>query len=138
MHSSFCSRYRKTVVFTLLFLTYIPSAFAVATLLFTQFKILLYLLWAAGDDNETQSKGVVVILWPVAEIAVKHLKRQELIRETQKKWLRGFPTRACAFHFCVSDTTFFQTLTLVFAAMLTKSLLPRIKFHVGMLRYFYR
>jgi len=98
-----------------------------------RFKILLYLLWAAGDDNETQSKGVVVILWPVAEIAVKHLKRQELIRETQKKWLRGFPTRACAFHFCVSDTTFFQTLTLVFAAMLTKSLLPRIKFHVGQL-----
>jgi len=96
-----------------------------------RFKMLLYLLWAAGDDNETQSKGVVAIIWPVADVAVKHLKRKELIRETQKKWIRGLPTRACAFHFCVPDTAFFHTLKTVFTMMLMKRLRSRIKFHVG-------
>ena len=108
-----------------------------STVLFLQFKMLLYLLWAAGDDNETQSKGVVAIIWPVADVAVKHLKRKELIRETQKKWIRGLPTRACAFHFCVPDTAFFHTLKTVFTMMLMKRLRSRIKFHVGMLSYFY-
>jgi len=94
-------------------------------------KILYYLLWVAGEDLETQLKGIVVIIWPVADIAMEHLKHKERIIETQRKQLNGSTVRVCAFHFCVHDTPFFHLLKMIFAMSLDSERRSRLKFHVG-------
>eukprot|EP00533_Pseudo-nitzschia_delicatissima_P002380 CAMPEP_0116089196 /NCGR_PEP_ID=MMETSP0327-20121206/6300_1 /TAXON_ID=44447 /ORGANISM="Pseudo-nitzschia delicatissima, Strain B596" /LENGTH=496 /DNA_ID=CAMNT_0003580379 /DNA_START=226 /DNA_END=1716 /DNA_ORIENTATION=- len=96
-------------------------------------KILYYLMWVAGNDFETQCKGIVVIIWPVSEIAITHLRNhnKEVLVRTQKKQLEGACARVCAFHFCVPPNPFFQVLRSVFAMTLDKKMRSRLKFHTG-------
>lgn len=91
-------------------------------------------MWVAGNDFETQCKGIVVIIWPVSEIAINHLRNynKEQMVQTQKKQLEGACARVCAFHFCVPPNPFFQVLRTVFAMTLDKEMRSRLKFHVGM------
>jgi len=97
-----------------------------------RFKILYYLLWVASEDLETQSKGVVCVLWPVNDIALRHIQNKELLMlETQKKRTTGGPVRVCAFHFCVPDNPFYHALKVVFTMTLDKPFRSRLKFHVG-------
>jgi len=96
-----------------------------------RFKILYYLWWCAGEDVETQLKGVVVVIWPVSDIAVKHLRDNCGKIETLQKQVHGSSVRACAFHFCVDDNPFFHVLKTIFAMTLNKSKRSRLKFHVG-------
>jgi len=96
-----------------------------------RFKMLYYLMWAAGEDIETQLKGIVVIIWPVSDVAIKHLKNKERLIEDQKKRLEGSSIRVCAFHFCVEDKPFFNVLRMVFALTLNQRNRSRLKFHVG-------
>lgn len=90
-------------------------------------------MWVAGEDVETQLKGIVVIIWPVTDIAIKHLKNKERLVETQGRQLRGSSVRVAAFHFCVPDNPVFQVLRIVFAMTLDKMSRSRLKFHVGTL-----
>lgn len=94
-------------------------------------KILYYLMWVAGEDFETQCKGIVVIIWPVSDVAIKHLRNKERMIETQRKQFQGSCVRVCAFHFCVPPNPFFQVLRTVFAMTLDKQMRSRLKFHVG-------
>ncbi len=94
-------------------------------------KILYYLMWVAGEDFETQCKGIVVIIWPVSDIALKHLRNKEKMAETQRKQFIGSCVRICAFHFCAPPNPFFQVLRTVFAMTLDKTMRSRLKFHVG-------
>jgi len=95
-----------------------------------RFKILYYLTWVAGEDFETQLKGVIVIIWPIPSVAMKHMKNNpELIKSNQVRLL-GIPIRVCAFHFCIPDNPFAHALK-IFAMTLDKKGRSRLKFHVG-------
>uniref|UniRef100_A0A6U9Z194 CRAL-TRIO domain-containing protein n=2 Tax=Pseudo-nitzschia australis TaxID=44445 RepID=A0A6U9Z194_9STRA len=96
-----------------------------------RFKIMFYLCWVAGLDLETQSKGVVVIIWPVADVAMNHIKNEEHMIQLQKERLKGSPIRTCAFHFCVPDTPLCYVLRTIFALTLDKTKRCRLKFHIG-------
>ncbi len=115
-------------------LTIFSYYFVVLLRICLQIKILYYLMWVAGNDFETQCKGIVVIIWPVSEIAITHLRNhnKEVLVRTQKKQLEGACARVCAFHFCVPPNPFFQVLRSVFAMTLDKKMRSRLKFHTGM------
>ena len=97
---------------------------------------MFYLLWAAGDynDEETQKRGVVVVIWPVSDVAMQHITTQaqkSSLIEKQTNYLKGTPVRVCAFHFCVPDRPFFHFLKMVFAYTLDGTRKTRLKYHVG-------
>mmetsp|Transcript_10674 Transcript_10674/g.25291 ORF Transcript_10674/g.25291 Transcript_10674/m.25291 type:complete len:490 (+) Transcript_10674:246-1715(+) len=97
----------------------------------TRYKILFYLLWVAGEDLETQRKGIVVVIWPVSDVAIKHLKNKDSLIQTQKEQLKGTPVRTCSYHFCVPDNPLFQVLRMIFTMSLEKRKRSRLKFHIG-------
>lgn len=72
-----------------------------------------------------------MIIWPVSDVAMRHLKNRERLIENQKKRLLGSPVRVCAFHFCVPDIPLFHVLRVVFALTLDSGKRSRLKFHVG-------
>ena len=88
-------------------------------------------MWVASEDVETQSKGIVVIIWPVSDVAINHLRNKERLIESQKKQFQGTCVRVCAFHFCVPDNPFIHVLRMVFAMTLDKHARSRLKFHIG-------
>lgn len=92
---------------------------------------MFYLFWVAGLDIETQLKGIVVIIWPVADVAMNHIKNKEHLMQVQKERLKGTPIRTCAFHFCVPDSPFCYMLRTIFALTLDKTKRCRLKFHIG-------
>jgi len=96
-----------------------------------RFKILYYLLWTAAEDFETQSKGIVVIIWPVPHVAMEHFKQRDQDIQLQKKWLFGTPVRVAAFHFCVPANPFVNALRMLLVLTLNKVMRSRLKFHVG-------
>ncbi|VEU41737.1 unnamed protein product [Pseudo-nitzschia multistriata] len=96
-----------------------------------RFKILFYLLWVGGQDLETQLKGFVVIIWPVSDVAIQHMKNRERLVQVQKERLRGTPVRTCSFHFCVPDNPLSHMLRMIFTLTLDARKRCRLKFHVG-------
>ena len=98
---------------------------------FLQIKILYYLMWVASEDVETQSKGIIVVIWPVSDVAIKHLRNKERLIESQKKQFQGACVRVCAYHFCVPNNPFFHVLKMVFVMSLDNCSRSRVKFHIG-------
>lgn len=92
-------------------------------------------MWVASEDVETQSKGIIVIMWPVPEIALRHLKndlrnKEQTIKDQTKNYL-GACVRAAAYHFCVPDNFLMSVLRKIFAITIGKDSRVRIKFHSG-------
>lgn len=100
-----------------------------------RFKILYYLMWVAGQDVETQSKGIVVIIWPVPEIALRHfkndLRNKERTIEDQTMLYEGASIRVVVYHFCVPDNFLMNVFRKIFAITVGKDQRSRIKFHSG-------
>eukprot|EP00536_Pseudo-nitzschia_multiseries_P013721 jgi/Psemu1/310206/fgenesh1_kg.604_\ len=98
-----------------------------------RYKILYYLLWVAGEDTETQKRGIVVVIWPTADIAIKHYKQKnnDTFIGTQKEKLRGSPVRTCSYHFCVPANPLLEVLRMVFTLSLDTRKRSRLKFHSG-------
>jgi hypothetical protein len=98
-----------------------------------QYKIFLYFMWIAGDDVESQQKGIVLVLWPNPDIA-KSLKLRYPINSGGRLVQMVFqcvPVRVAAIHFCTPpNDPFFRILNSVFALCIggTRS---RLKFHLG-------
>jgi hypothetical protein len=90
-------------------------------------------MWAAVDYNdiETQKRGIVVVIWPVSDVAMNQLKNKEQLIEKQKNYFKGSPVRVCAYHFCVPDRPFFHFLKMIFAFTLENNQVSRLKYHVG-------
>lgn len=90
-------------------------------------------MWAAVDYNdvETQQRGVVVVIWPVSDVAMNQLKNKEQFIEKQKNYFKGSPVRVCAYHFCVPDRPFFHFLRMIFAYSLENNEVSKLKYHVG-------
>ncbi len=91
-------------------------------------------MWVASEDVETQTKGIIVIMWPNPEIALKHMKNdlrnKERTIENQTIYYLGSCVRAAAYHFCVPDNFLMSVLTKIFAITIGNSRV-RIKFHSG-------
>lgn len=97
------------------------------------YKILLYFLWIAGGDVESQQKGIVLLLWPNPDIADSLKLRYPINRggDLVKSVFECVPVRVAAFHFCTPENSpFFQVLRSVFALTLGRKR-SRLKFHSG-------
>jgi len=84
---------------------------------------------AAKGDDETQRKGLVVIVWFDKSYKVPHHRVQ--IREGfMKNYAAGLCVRIAAIHLCSPDTPTFRFGRSI-AALRSYNLLPRIKMHAG-------
>lgn len=90
-------------------------------------------MWIAGDDRESQQKGIVFLLWPDPDITnsikIRYPMNQggTLIR----KVFQCVPMRVAAIHFCTPDNDpFFQVLKSVFIWTLGNKR-SRLRFHSG-------
>lgn len=97
------------------------------------YKILLYFLWIAGDDIESQQKGIVVLLWPNPDISKSIKLRYPMHNGVNyaQMIVQAVPVRVTAIHFCApGDNPFFMILRSVLAMTLGKKR-SRLKFHSG-------
>lgn len=88
----------------------------------------------AGEDTESQQKGVVFLLWPNPDIAEKIQLRFPIHGGGKlcAMVFRWAPIRIVAYHLCTpANVPFFQVLRSVFAITLGGSRLSRLKFHSG-------
>jgi len=97
------------------------------------YKIVLYFLLVAGDDIESQQKGIIVLAWPNPDIA-ESFKLQYPINSGGRlvqMILQCVPVRVTAFHFCTPENDpFFKVVRSVFALSLGGKR-SRLKFHSG-------
>lgn len=101
----------------------------------------MYFLSVAGDDVESQQKGIVVLIWPDPGIADTIRLRFPVHRggELAHKVLKFSPVRVAAYHFCTpsnssSGNPFFGIVGSVFALETLgrgNHQLSRLKFHAG-------
>lgn len=95
----------------------------------TRLKIYLYLTFVAGEDEETQRKGIVMVFWPGCnQLRLPKPGYLNLVALA----LRGMPTRFASFHFCSPATPFFQMArTMVSIALKRGKSVTRVKIHTG-------
>ena len=92
-----------------------------------------FFLLIAGDDVESQQKGIVVVVWPNPDIAYSLKLRYPINSggELAKSVYQTVPVRVTAFYFCSPENTpFFQVLRSVFVLTLGGKRC-RLKFHSG-------
>lgn len=95
----------------------------------TRLKIFLYMIFVAGQDAETQRNGVVMLFWPgCKEFRLPTSSHMNLVSRS----LRGMPTRFASFHFCFSDSPFFQMTRILLTLTLSRGKgVTRVKVHIG-------
>jgi len=95
----------------------------------TRLKIYLYLTYVAGEDEETQRKGIVMLFWPGCnELRLPKPGYLNLVALA----LRGMPTRFASFHFCSPATPFFQMARVMISIALKRGKsVTRVKIHTG-------
>jgi hypothetical protein len=93
----------------------------------SQIKVLLYLMWVAGEDVETQRRGLVVIFWPSINTVI--LDRNWV--ENGQKTVQGFPLRGVALHMCLANTLAFRMLKAQIGLAIPKDVRRRFQFHLG-------
>jgi len=97
------------------------------------YKILLYFLFISSDDFESQRNGIVILLFPNAEIAQTKLRYPinsggRLVQMV----LQCVPIRVAAIHFCTpANDPFFKIVRSVFALALVGGRRSRLRFHSG-------
>jgi len=94
-----------------------------------RFKVLLYLMWVASEDAETQRNGILMLVWP----GCKELPFPS--REHKKNLVESAlctPTRPVAFHLCFRPTSFSIILQAMFLAVIKiAKMVVRVKVHIG-------
>lgn len=108
------------------------GGFSVKVPLVTRVKILIYIIFVASEDVETQRKGLTSIIWPGTkqpeEDEVGNLKFNRIL--FMKRVFECLPVRTCSIHFSLSNTPFYQTArTLLILSM--PQFVTRMKCHVG-------
>jgi hypothetical protein len=100
---------------------------AVCFTIMSQIKVVLYLMWVAGADVETQRRGLVVIFWPSINTVI--MERNWV--ENGQKTVQGFPLRAAALHMCLANTLAFRMLKAQIGLAIPKNKRRRFQFHLG-------
>jgi hypothetical protein len=93
----------------------------------SQIKVVLYLMWVAGEDVETQRRGLVVIFWPSINTVI--MERNWV--ENGQKTVQGFPLRGVALHMCLANTFAFRMLKAQIGLAIPKEVRRRFQFHLG-------
>ena len=99
-------------------------------------KILLYTLYTASEDVETQKMGITSIVWPGSTTNTTFTDDTNSIAVDKvifmKRVYENLPVRTCSIHMCLPDTPFYQMMkSLMILTMSTYR--KRMKFHVGTL-----
>ncbi len=95
---------------------------------------MIYFLWSASDDVESQQKGLVILLWPNPDIAKSFKLKYPLHSGARfvQMVLQCAPIRVVAIHFCApANDPFFKIVHSVFALTLVGGRRSRLKFHTG-------
>ena len=107
----------------------------------------MYLFWVAGEDEETQRRGLVCVLsrsWE-AKHAASSRNWEAMVRERLRKGVprdghamdvwQAQPVRISSYHICLPDRPFFHLNASFYALILLRSSsfhnMARINFHVG-------
>ncbi len=91
-----------------------------------------YLLWVAAEDEETQKKGTVVIIWPSEDAARNFFKMPDQTRGREfQRSKDSSPVRCVASHVCLPDTHLFRTFK-GFLMFWLGSHRTRTRFYTGM------
>jgi len=110
------------------------GGFNVRTPLISRVKILLYTLYTASEDVETQKMGIASIVWPGSTKNTTFTDDTTGINLDKvifmKRVYENLPVRTCSIHMCLPDTPFYQMMKSIM--ILTMSTYrKRMKFHVG-------
>jgi hypothetical protein len=88
--------------------------------------------YAAGDDIESQRKGIVMIVWPggPGNAWLSPLKADARAGHLATKRHEVTPIRYASYHFCMTDNPVYRIIRnfIVLCGNVSKS---RMKFHIG-------
>lgn len=92
-------------------------------------KIFMYMVFVAGEDEETQRNGIVILFWPGSkELRLPASRHRGLV----SKVISAMPTRFASFHFCFPSTPFFQMARMMITVALKGGNdITRVKVHTG-------
>jgi hypothetical protein len=96
--------------------------------------MLLYFMLTAGEDLESQQKGIVIVAWPNADLSKQFKLRYPMHTGGRllQMILQFAPVRVTAFHFCMpGNDPFFRVLQSVFTLFLGVGRRSRLKVHAG-------
>ncbi|KAL3929377.1 MAG: hypothetical protein SGARI_004764, partial [Bacillariaceae sp.] len=91
-------------------------------------KLLIYMLWVATEDIETQRKGLVVINMPNRDVPLLPERKEHVLGQQA---MEAIPIRICALHMCLPNEITFRLLKANVAFILGKDQRKRIKIHLG-------
>lgn len=89
----------------------------------------MYMVFVAGEDEETQRNGIVILFWPGSkELRLPASRHRGLV----SKVISAMPTRFASFHFCFPSTPFFQMARMMITVALKGGNdITRVKVHTG-------
>eukprot|EP00536_Pseudo-nitzschia_multiseries_P002466 jgi/Psemu1/283735/fgenesh1_pg.33_\ len=101
-----------------------------------RFKIILYLWLVASENEETQKKGVVMVIWPRFPGNSKNAADKYYVPPTEAPtyWLKfvdSVPLRICAFHLCRHNGGKFLNLAFDLVGSVLINFRTRMKIHTG-------
>jgi hypothetical protein len=89
-------------------------------------KLFLYVWWVAGEDVETQQRGLISIFWPQ-----NHNFPAKREAEEGERIFAAVPYRSTALHQCLPDTPASRLVKAVVILALGVEARTRMKFHSG-------
>lgn len=92
-------------------------------------KIFLYLLTVAAECDETQKKGISIIMWPGTDRTIRLPEPEERI--VCQKSFSAFPLRVVSCHFCWPETALFHFVRSFFVLVMGRGIRVRVSFHSG-------
>lgn len=99
------------------------------------YKLVLYTLLVAGEDIESQTKGLVIVVWPQPDIANTIQLRYPIHNggELFQAIIQSVPVRFVAFHFCTpANIPFFNVMKSVFTYFIASTeIRSRVRIHSG-------
>ena len=99
--------------------------------MFAMAKTLLYMSWVAGEDIDTQRKGVAAIIW--FDQSFKIVDSERLTQFTNVQFTSGdlVSTRCTSIHTCVPDTLAHRLVVAMIRMRIGRTARPRMKAHLG-------
>ncbi|VEU43988.1 unnamed protein product [Pseudo-nitzschia multistriata] len=100
------------------------------SMFFMQAKLLMYMVWTAGYDIETQRRGIVYLCW----LDPTHQPKQNFnlsVGIPRLNMTSVFTVRASAVHTCSPDRPFYRFFRNLLIIGSTQANRPKVRFHLG-------
>jgi len=92
-------------------------------------RIRIYMFYIAGDDIESQRKGLVILGWIEGDFTNTPMPLHQKNRRLTKHLLAAIPIRSVVYHICMPDTLYFRLLRSFLYSIAPRSSLCRFKCH---------